>query len=789
MVKTFKKTKIVESGEKGKHNPFKISAITNLLYFFISFFISNKSIYEKFFPFGVAFVAGVPYKNTILTSLGAATSYLIPGDINYSIKYIATIISIITVRWALKDLKMENYKFYSPVICTLVLFFISFPVYINGNFSSYILINNFFEALLSGIYSFFFKESVNIFVNYFLYENKNFPLIKNEKELIIISMSVFVTILGLSFLNFGLVSLGRIVSIYLILLLCKSSGTFAVAIAAVILEFVFSFRFSGISYGNNNYSLLFFPICALIVSLFQRFEKIKMAILYIFLNLILKINLISTVGTSAILSSFYESILASILFLITPEHIFEKLIKLEVKDLYIDKNFFNIKKYIGLKMRFLAESLKNIGNSLDVVSLRKIKNENNLFEKNIKNIKSKFCVNCNLNFFCWNTTKAKTEKFFENILSKDFDKNNYRESFLEKRCLNFEKIKSHIDLLNIQKNIKDVSQIKINDMKDCMVDQLKDIGKLLENTALKIDENYDFKNEISLKILKKLKRKGVTPSYVICKEGSNKKLKVEFSLEEKYEEKLKKIDLGEFLQSVSGKKFNDPILINRCEKDLNYVIFEKTNYIVKVAASQHICKNGNFCGDSYKCFYTDDGHFVTILSDGMGTGTRAAVEGTMVCGILSTLIKSCLNVEVALKITNTTLLTNPSEESLVAVDIVIIDLNTGKASFIKLGGASSIVKSNGNTKVLEESSLPIGILKNIDYSLENIKLFNEDKALVMSDGACYPKLDWIIEKVKSWKEETCKDIANYVVEKSLNFRKNEQDDDITVIALEIVSNE
>ena len=524
MVKTFRKT-VVESGEKDSHKPIKISAITNLLYFFVSFFISNKSIYEKFFPFGVAFVAGVPYKNSVLTSLGAAISYLIPGDINYSIKYIATIIAIITVRWALKDLKIESHKLYSPIICSLVLFFISFPVYINGNFSSYILINNFFEALLSGIYSFFFKESVNIFLNYFLYENKNFPLIKNEKELAIISMSVFTTMLGLSFLSFGLVSFGRIMSLYLILLLCKSSGTFAVAITAVILEFVFSFRFSGSSYVNNNYNLLFSPICALTVSLFQRFEKIKMAILYIFLNLILKINLISTVGTSAILSSFYESILASILFLITPEHIFEKLIKLEAKDPYVDKNFFNIKKYVGLKMKFLAESLKNIGNSLDVVSLKKVKNENCFLEKNIKDIKSKFCANCDLVSFCWNTTKVKTEKFFENILSKDFDENNYRESFLERRCSNFEKIKSHVDLLNIQKNIKDVSQIKINDMKDCMVDQLKDIGKLLENTALKIDENYDFKNEISLKILKKLKRKGVNPSYVVCKKCSNKKLK------------------------------------------------------------------------------------------------------------------------------------------------------------------------------------------------------------------------------------------------------------------------
>jgi|GEM_PF-1490247 len=787
MVKAFG-ARVIEKRRQNETVNLKSRIIPNIIYFILSFFISNKSIYCKFFPFGVAFTAGVPYKSSFLTFFGSAVSYLVPGEINYSIKYIAAMVIIITVRWALKDLKIENNKFYSPIICSLALFLISVPVYVNGNFSSAILLNNFFESLLAGVYSFFFKESINIFGNYFFCENKNTSLIKDAKDLVVISMSVFALTLALFFVDLGILSLGRIISIYFILILCKAGGALFAGTASIILEFVFNFRFKNSFYNNNNYNLLFSSICALTAGLFSKLEKIKIAILYIFLNLLLKLNLLSELGPSVILSSFYESILASILFLITPLYILKKIIKPEMSDYYLYSNFSNLKKQISLKLKFLAESLKNIGSSLDVVSLRKKNNKRDLVKENIESIKEKFCSSCNLNSFCWNFSDGKMKQALEKALNNNKDQNNLENSYLEKRCLNFGKILNYIDLLHLQNNIKDTSSLRINEIKDCMIEQLKNIGELLEGTSLRVNNNYSVKSDAAFNLTKKLKKKGINPIYLLCTEGMNGKWKIELSIKVSEEEKFKKINFGELLEDEYKRKFDVPILTKSSEENLDYVILEKTKYKVKIFTAQHICKNGNFCGDSFKYFYTEDGYFVVVLSDGMGTGVRAAVEGAIVCEILSVLVKSGVNFEVALKIVNTTLLANPNEEALVAVDLVFINLNTGVSEFFKVGGASSIVKNKGQVQVLEESSLPIGILKDVRYSVEKIKLFNEDKVLIMSDGACYPKLDWITEKVKNWKNEPCEDIANFVVEKSLNYRKNDQDDDITVIALKLTSN-
>ena len=55
---------------------------------------------------------------------------------------------------------------------------------------------------------------------------------------------------------------------------------------------------------------------------------------------------------------------------------------------------------------------------------------------------------------------------------------------------------------------------------------------------------------------------------------------------------------------------------------------------------------------------------VFILSDGMGTGGRAAVEGALACKIMESLIKSGMSFFTAAKITNSALRVKSEDEVL-----------------------------------------------------------------------------------------------------------------------------
>ena len=73
-----------------------------------------------------------------------------------------------------------------------------------------------------------------------------------------------------------------------------------------------------------------------------------------------------------------------------------------------------------------------------------------------------------------------------------------------------------------------------------------------------------------------------------------------------------------------------------------------------------------------------------ILSDGMGTGGRAAVDGAMASGLMSRLIKAGFGYDCSLRILNSSMLFKSTDESLATVDIASIDLFTGQVELYQV---------------------------------------------------------------------------------------------------------
>lgn len=55
-------------------------------------------------------------------------------------------------------------------------------------------------------------------------------------------------------------------------------------------------------------------------------------------------------------------------------------------------------------------------------------------------------------------------------------------------------------------------------------------------------------------------------------------------------------------------------------------------------------------------FNDDKGNFVSLISDGMGTGGRAAVDSMMTVNLMEKLVKSGLSFDCALGLTNSALM-------------------------------------------------------------------------------------------------------------------------------------
>jgi stage II sporulation protein E len=115
---------------------------------------------------------------------------------------------------------------------------------------------------------------------------------------------------------------------------------------------------------------------------------------------------------------------------------------------------------------------------------------------------------------------------------------------------------------------------------------------------------------------------------------------------------------------------------------------------------------------------------------------------------LEQLLSTGFEPEGAVKALNSILVLRSPEESFVTIDMAVIDMETESAKMIKIGAAPTYIVGKDCVEVIETSSLPAGILNDIEIPVVDIDL--KDKTLVLvTDGV----LD-VVNKNEDWLRNT-----------------------------------
>ena len=129
-----------------------------------------------------------------------------------------------------------------------------------------------------------------------------------------------------------------------------------------------------------------------------------------------------------------------------------------------------------------------------------------------------------------------------------------------------------------------------------------------------------------------------------------------------------------------------------------------------------------------------DGSLALILSDGMGKGIRAAALSRAATSRLRKNLKGGMAPAHAIKEVNTFMVSHAKAENFATLDLLIIDRNTRKAKFYKMGAASSFVLRDGKVRMFEQAALPIGIIPEIRLTHVALQLRPGDIVFMVSDG-------------------------------------------------------
>jgi stage II sporulation protein E len=146
-------------------------------------------------------------------------------------------------------------------------------------------------------------------------------------------------------------------------------------------------------------------------------------------------------------------------------------------------------------------------------------------------------------------------------------------------------------------------------------------------------------------------------------------------------------------------------------------------------------KNGSLIsGDSHAFFYLKGGRLALVLSDGMGVGPRAALESGITISLLGHLLESGFGQDLAIKTVNSILVLRSPQESFATVDLAVINVYTGQADFVKIGAVPTFLVRGQEVGLIKASSLPVGIIEDIDVATMSRKLQPGDVLVMVTDG-------------------------------------------------------
>ena len=154
--------------------------------------------------------------------------------------------------------------------------------------------------------------------------------------------------------------------------------------------------------------------------------------------------------------------------------------------------------------------------------------------------------------------------------------------------------------------------------------------------------------------------------------------------------------------------------ITHCRTVTMLCFGEKPLFTVEFGAAAHAAGGQSVSGDALDQFCDTSGRAQMLLCDGMGTGRAAAVDGQMAAKLTAQLLRAGFAAESAARLVNVALgLKGAEQEAGATLDLLTVDLYTGRAGLFKAGAAPSFLVRGGVPRMLDGASLPMGVLDSL----------------------------------------------------------------------------
>lgn len=455
-------------------------------------------------------------------------------------------------------------------------------------------------------------------------------------------------------------------------------------------------------------------------------------------------------------------------------------------DELIDDGFSDstVAAMIRERLNFAAEAMESVGTGISAAAETLDRKYTLNFDEVIDRAADKVCRTCPNSMVCWGRKYARFQKEFARLAGMLRSGTELTEFSMSPECsedcVNRAGVVRAITAEYSRYISAAADERRIKELRKIYTDELESVRDILKGMgSFKSDVKTAGRCRAAKQRTEKLLRdNGARYPKAFVMLDANGKLKLEaYSATEP---RVEREYLGVLLSRTLGRDMELPEVCGGNGR-FRITASEHTALSVRIGAYQIPRGQNRVCGDCYDTFTDAGGIMYVILSDGMGTGSRARVDSAMACSILAKLIKGGIALPAALETVNTALMIKSSDESFATLDICRIDLNTGECVVYKAGAATTYIRSSDKLIRASLSSPPAGLGGRLTVPAQKFSVTTGDIIIMMTDGVI-PDEQWLSRELSKTSDP---DAISECIAKAARSGENSRDDDISVIALQV----
>ncbi len=744
------------------------SAVT-LLWCLVGLLMPRAALYGQMSPFGISLAAAMD-KPLLPVLLSLAVGILI-GDTATPLRYIAAVAAVGGVRWVLAAVpEWENRGFVPPLAAFIASLSTGLAMASAVGIDGYRVVVLLAESGVAAGCAVFFRSAVELSRRL---QSAEEPCGITPPQQASLILTGAVLLMAASTVTIGSFSPGRVLAAGLVLVCARAGQEQGGSMAGVIVGAA-----TALAAPAQLSAALALAFGGLLAGVFSRFGRPAQCAAFLVATGILTL----TDTTDDTVIRLYELFAASVLFLLLPSALDRRLHRLILRGRE-SPAVEGVRRAVTMRLQVAANAMTDIAQTVGTITERLSRHSAPDTAAMLRNCRAAVCGTCPLQAVCWGQHEEEMQMALERLIPPLKQRGAVSPDdllgFPATHCRQPERLTDRLTRDYERYLVREGAWRRLTEIQHSVNDQFSGMAGLLDSMAQDMSDPKQVDVELSGRVAAVCADHGMPVRQALCARGRSNRLTVEI-LTETVGVRLSGGRWLRDMQAACACTFAAPVA-EKCGTETRITLCEPSRYAVEIGLAQVCCEGETLCGDATDRFSLD-GRTVLMLSDGMGSGGRAAVDGAMAVGLTSRLWRAGFSPDSILHSVNAALLIKSREESLATLDVAVIDTFSGRLDLYKAGATASLLCSGSRVSRLERPSLPIGILTDIHFEHCADWLADGDILLMLSDGALADGLAAVEVLLRDRAPQESMQALAERIAKAARAAQGDHADDITVLA-------